>query len=509
MVAPLSEFVKSLLPGKDIANDGDPIVVNTSDGGGAIRTLIDAAITEADGFYDGALIYFAGDTTTVALRGVFEHVRTWLNSTKTFTFAKDLPAIPAAGDTYSIIFGGNKRSSQEAFGLLGGGVQPELAGIVGSNITGLTITKFAGKLGEGVLTIDWDDTADDLTIKIDSEPFGSPFNVVGDSTDTYIYADDGVSFIKCDIVNASLPASDQVDTHTLTRPNQTLTPDYEGYETLSDDGGKTRYRLEVLRNEDPVNAIVSSSVFTGKPVGASTFLAAASADITLAQSNIEVDDATGWPTKAFWIFLDDTVSVVDCRYCLRRSGNFLTLAPVEWLTIPFDNGNNEPAYNAILDNDTSGGTAVIDQVFVTSGSFAGNDAAGTFLVKKVVGTWTNNDVLSVAATFIADISATTVFGLRGKDAVSWSQGGGEVISLMSDIDIGLEVPSGGDQYDDPSVETIAPVGVTFTLEDDSGSPLALGALAINAHVGIWRREWILDGSESRVDINLDTNFAWS
>ncbi len=505
MTTPLSEFAKTYLPGKDIASDGDPIVENIADAGGSITTLVDAAITGADARYDGAIIYFSGDTTTAALQGHFAHVRTWLNSTKTFTFAKDLPAIPVAGDTYQILFGGLKRSSQEAFGLLGGNVQPELAGIVGSNITGLTLIKFAGKLGEGTLTIEWTQATSEIEIKMDAEPLGAPYVVSGDATDQYVYADDGQSFVKFDVVQASLPGTDQTDTHTLVRPNQTLTPDYEGYETLSDNGGKTRYRLEVVRNEDGSNSMLSTTVRSSKPSGSDTTIDTGET-IDLTKSTFDVVDATGWPTKAFWVLINDGF-VEDCRYIIRRSGNTLTAQKVDWMVIPFDAGEEEPLLNEILDNDTSGATAVIDQVFVTSGSFVGNDAAGTLLVKKVVGTFSNNDVMSIGATQVALVDGTGTLGLRGFDAASHTAG--TTVKLMGDIDLGLETPAGGDTYDNPDVETLNPDGVTFALADVVAKELGIGTLATNVQHGVWRREWIMDEAESREDIDADTVYSWS
>ncbi len=506
MVAPLSEFARTYYPGKDIASDGDPIVENIADAGGSITTLVDAAITEADGYYEGAIIYFSGDTTTVALQGHFAHVKTWTFSSNTFTFAKDLPAIPVAGDTFNIIFGGNKRSSQETFGLLAGGVQPELTGVVGANITGLTITKLSGKLGEETLTVDWDDTADEIAIKIGAEVLGAPYTVTGDDTDVYVYANDGQSFMRFDVVEASLPVGDEVDTHTLTRPDQTLTPDYEGYETLSANNGKTRYRLEVIKNDDPSNAMTALEVFTGKPAGAATVLSSGQS-ISLAESTFDVDDATGWPTKAFWVELDDGVNT-DFRYIKSRSGNTLTALLVDWMLVPFDQGQQEPTINSIAFDTTTGSTGIVDQVIVTSGTFGGSDAAGFLLLKLVDGPFNNNDEIELDSDPLgAIVDGSGVFGLRGATAISFTAG--DAIEPMGDIDIGLETPAGGDTYDDPADEITNPAGVTFSKADAIGLALTIGALAIAAQHGVWRREWIMNEAEARADINADTNYNWS
>lgn len=504
MVTPLTSTSRTYLPGKDIVNDGDPIVTNTADAGGSITELVDAAIVSADGAYDGAIIFFRGDTTTVALQGHFEHVRTWLNSTKTFTFAKDLPAIPVAGDTYSIIFGGNKRSDQQAFGLEGGGVQPELAGIVGTNVTGVTLTQFSGLLGEGVLTVDFTFATSQLKIKMDSDPFGLTFTVTGDANDQYLFADGGEAYLRFDVVQASLPGSDQSDTHTLTIPVQTLTPDYEGYETLSDDNGKTRYRLEVIQNDSGSDSMLTTKVFSSVFDTDTTTIDTGTA--TTAKSTFDVQFGLTWPSKAFWLY---NVTKDDCRYVLLKSGVQITTQKVDWMEVGFDAAAVEAFQGDVLTDLTTGATGIIDQVFLDSGSYGGGDGAGTFLIKKVVGSFNNNDTLQVSAVTVGLVDGSPALGLRGLTAQTWVAT--DTLQVMSEVDLGLETPTGGgsDTYQDPATETENPSGITFVRADSLSDALDIGTLVVGQQHGVWRREWIMEGAASRTGINPSTNYNYS
>ena len=60
----------------------------------------------------------------------------------------------------------------------------------------------------------------------------------------------------------------------------------------------------------------------------------------------------------------------------------------------FKNGTSEFNVGATLTGGTSGATATIDSVIVTSGSWAGNDAAGHLIISKVSGLFQDNEALS-------------------------------------------------------------------------------------------------------------------
>lgn len=63
----------------------------------------------------------------------------------------------------------------------------------------------------------------------------------------------------------------------------------------------------------------------------------------------------------------------------------------------FDAGSTEIAVGATVTGASSGATSVVKAIKVSSGTWAGSDAAGTLYIKTVSGTYTNNENLQVSA----------------------------------------------------------------------------------------------------------------
>ena len=75
----------------------------------------------------------------------------------------------------------------------------------------------------------------------------------------------------------------------------------------------------------------------------------------------------------------------------------------EDITLDFDAGQTEPVVGHILTGEVSRATARIDQVKTTSGSWAGNDAAGTLHLYDVVGKFQNDEMLTTTSGPIAEV----------------------------------------------------------------------------------------------------------
>jgi len=506
MPTPTADKLRVYFPSKNLAADGDAIPQLTADAGGSLTTIVDAALTQADDYWNGAIGWFDGNTPTVALQGQFFHVKDFESATGTLALSKELPAVPAAGDTYRLALGGNWRSAQETFGMLVGGILPELKTVSGVNITGLTIKKASALLGAGTLTVFYKRAQQMLYIKMGTQAYGVGLDTSVNVTGGIVFAADGQSWLQVDIVAASLPTVDRTDTWTLAYPERTLTPDYEGYETKNDIGGKTRYRLECIKNVDLADTMVDLSVYTGKPSGAQSAVASGQS-LGLVAGAFDVTDATGWPVKGFWI-RNRTVNsgVGDCRYVNYRSGNTLYCFGVDWATLAFNTGTSEIRAGDVLSGASSGATAVVDQVVVTGGTWGGGNAVGTLLLKKVVGTFTNTEYLRVSGANMARAAAASVLGLRGYAAVAWAAA--NVIDLLPDVDIGANKPA-VNQYENPASETIAPANVTFQAALGTTTALYLNHLGPGKLHGVWRREWIMDGHQSRAGIDADTRYFWS
>jgi len=192
------------------------------------------------------------------------------------------------------------------------------------------------------------------------------------------------------------------------------------------------------------------------------------------------------------------------RYVDYRSGNTLYVKPVLWAVLPFKSGST-----AILPDMTitSAGTdsAIVDQVTLTSGAWAAGNATGELRLKKLVGTWATDNPIRVDGLQFAQASAATVRGFRGTTAQSWTNS--DVVELASDLDVGINYPSGG-FFKDPQNDTIAPDGISFNLCQSQEEAAIIDSLMGCETVGVWVRQNILDGTQSRSDVEGDVSVSW-
>jgi len=289
---------------------------------------------------------------------------------------------------------------------------------------------------------------------------------------------------------------------TLTFPKGNFIPNYEGYET-NDGIGRTRYHLAVLKNKatDPLDSMAALSIWTGKPAGSNSTCSGANSPSYTATTTISVANASTWPTRGFWI---RNRTRNDLRYIDYRSGNTLYAKPVLWAVLPFKAGVTAIAPGMTV---TSAGTdnAIVDQVTVTSGSWASGNAIGELRLKKLVGTWTLDTPIRVGGVQYAQASAAAIRGFRGTTAMSWANG--DVLELASDLDIGINHPSSG-FFKDPESDTIAPEGIAFNLCQSQEEAAIVDLLMGGGTVGIWVRQNILDGTQARADVEGDLNVFW-
>ena len=481
------------------ANSPDRVV-----GTGATQMIIPLTnVTEPTGFWNGATGYFCGSGTSAALRGVPFHVRSWNDTNKTLTLAAPVPIAPVAGDTLKLFKGGKYASSQEILSMKVSGKQPETESVSGPNVTGITIKKASALLGEGTLTVYYVSTTKALSIRMGTGNYGPETFLTGDATNVVVYNSDLSGFILVDVAFASLrPSSSYTDTYTLTFPKGNFIPNYEGYET-NDGIGRTRYHLAVLKNKatNPLDAMAALSVWTGKPAGSNSTCSGANSPSYTATTTISVANASSWPTRGFWI---RNKTRNDLRYIDYRSGNTLYAKPVLWAVLPFKFGVTAIAPGMTI---TSAGTdnAIVDQVTVTSGSWASGNAAGELRLKKLVGTWALDAPIRVGGIQYAQASAATIRGFRGTTAATWSNG--DVLELASDLDVGINYPIGG-FFKDPESDTIAPDGIAFNLCQSQEEAAIVDLLKGSETVGIWVRQNILDGTQARADIEGDLNVSW-
>jgi hypothetical protein len=486
---------------KYLASNGDAITQQTADSGCTAKTIVDAALTEADGYWDGAQGWFDGDTVTAALRGQPFHVRS--SVTGALTLAKSLPVAPAAGDKYRLVLGGYRRSGTRLFGLQADGAHPEIQAVTGTNITGLTLKYLSAGLGEGTLSIFFDYSEMTLHIKeVGGSEYGNGIDVSSDVTDGVLYTADGNAFAIVDVTNSSLPGSDQTDTFVTSAPTGFLTPDVESYETSDATGGSTRYVWEIIHNNSATDPMIDLTARTGVPAGTATTIAVGES-LGTGAGDFTATSLADWISGGMWV---KNTTKTDCRYVTRRDGSKLYCAAVLWGAIAFDAGAEEIQPGDLIVGATSGAQAYVDQIVLTSGSWAGDDAAGTIIFKGWNGTaFQNDENIEVSSVTMAVADGASVLGHRGYTAVAWEAG--DAIEPMADIDIGIDAPDGSGLYENPATG-VAPDGVTFGDYPTFANGLSYGDLAAAAYNSVCKRLTVLDGMRIRSDVDMDVYLQW-
>jgi len=290
---------------KYLTADGDPLTEHTADAGGTITSIVDAALTEAEDYWDGAIVRFEDDTTTAALRGHLAYVTDFDAATDTLNVAYSMPAAPVAGDTYRLIFGAKYRSSNE--------VQGKTVDAGTSNITGAVVNYASYGNPDGNGTLRYYNATDTMRWQAsgDAEE-GDAEDVSADATITF-YSEDRSKFIRVTITAASLPATDQSDTITLSTPEGVWIPDTVGAESAA---GKTSYHSVVYKNEATTDAR-NLRFHVSPPVTASTTTAGT---LGTAAASLAVTDGSSMPANSFWLY---NSTKDDVRFIDRRSGNTL------------------------------------------------------------------------------------------------------------------------------------------------------------------------------------------
>ena len=149
---------------------------------------------------------------------------------------------------------------------------------------------------------------------------------------------------------------------------------------------------------------------------------------------------------------------------------------------------------------------MIDQVVVTSGSLEDGTAVGTLYLKKYVGNMYSGYEIRVGGVKCGMTSSAFTRGFRDCTAVQWNSG--NLVEPASDIDIAIEYPDGSGLYSDPVTENVSPDNLTFECVDEQTRNLFAGPVFPGANIGIWVRETILDGTQSRANIEGDLSLEW-
>jgi hypothetical protein len=321
MATPRPHEFKLFFASKDIEEDGDPLPPRAVTGTGDAKTFTTSGLTQAAGYWNGAIGWFAANTATTALRGKFFQVRTHAAG-GVLTLAKNLPAAPAVNDSFVLACGGGRRSGTEAFGMTVAGNLPELFPYAPAQIPGVTVVKVSPSLGEGTLTLSYANASKELFLKVGSAANGPGVPLTADATDVPVYDENERGFILVNVVFASLPTADRTQTAALAFPQGTFIPDIEGYETGSGSFPKYRYHPLVLMNTNEEDAMVGLAGYADRYNTASGSLTGTAMGTAAGRCTLSSGEAN-WPTNSYWVRNNTRTAA---RYVKFRSGKELSCA---------------------------------------------------------------------------------------------------------------------------------------------------------------------------------------
>jgi hypothetical protein len=529
-------------PSKDLASHGAALPDRSVMAGSTALTIMTNSITQATGYWNGALGFFCGSTTQQELKGKTFHVWKWIKEENRIYITTPLPVIPGTSDKFRIFAGGKYASSQEVFGLLVGGKQPEADDtVIGTNISGVTIKKASGMLGEGELGIQFNATTKTLAIRMGTGLYGPEVTLTKNET-IPVFNSDFSGFILADVVFSALKTTGtHTDTYPLTIPKNVLIPNYEGYETNT---GKLveRYHLFALKNTSaaPSDAMTALSLWCVKPDYASVRTTAASSNSLFGQpgSVVMAAGVSTWPTRGFWVYNTTTPAAFYVQY---RNGTTLYLAPRSDGCFTFQNGTGELQKDAVLQFNsgvptTANGTWIVTRIDIASGTLAAGNARGICHFTKATGTsytlgvgssstncyLTNTSTIVCAATGNYNVYRgwRPLLDLRAAnyDALSASSGGNlasianksinsnDLLEVWPDFDLGIVASTG--LHADPANEYTAPDGIMFQPYVAETKPLLYDLLLGGDALSVWVRQTIVDGTQARQNIVGSIRAMW-
>jgi len=533
-------------PSKDLTAAGMTLPERSVTDGSTSMAINTDSITQATGYWDGALGFFYGSTTQPVLKGQMFHVRKWVKDEGRLYITSPLPTVPASTDKFKIFAGGRHASNQEVFALLVNGKQPEVDDTVtGTNITGVTIKKASGMLGEGTLSIQYNASTKGIAIRMENGLYG-PEEILSKNETIPVYNSDFSGFVLLDVVFTALKTTGtHTDTYALTIPKNVLIPNYEGYETNT---GKLveRFHLLAVKNKSAASfdAMTALSFWTVKPTYQT---AAATADMSnnlygqpgSVMMNVNVG---AWPSRGFWVY-NTTVNYQAAYYVTYRNGQTLYLAPRSDGFFLFTQGTTAFQKDAVIQWSTGTataavGTMIVSRVEIASGTLAAGNAKGICFFTKATGTdqafgmSSGGDgaytcYLAGTATVVCrnanSGSSQCVFrGWRPQFDVIASNfdslgnlinsnrnktiGNGHVLEVWPDFDIGAVASTG--LHADPANEYTAPSGIAFQPYVDAVRPLIHDLLLGGDVLSLWVRQTIVDGTQARQNIVGNIRAMW-
>ncbi len=461
--------LKMYYPKHDGSADGQALTALQVDTGSTAAEIICDELAGADDTYNDSILL--GQTGT-NLAGIAAHVKDYAAATTAITLARALAGAPTAGDTFYLIptGAGCYRSAHEI---------PGLASTTLSTLTGCAVGHVSPLCGPGVAYVRYDADDDTLELKAPGDAnYGAAVDVSGGDGTYTLFSGDEDKCLDMTVTAASLPGSDTTDSVTLSRAEGQLFPHVEGYQSQP---GLVRFRGFFLGNANPTDTGHEVRGYLEPRVAA---VAATTADVLDDGTAFTVSDGSGLPSRSFWLWNSDDS---DYRYIKYRSGNTLYPAAVTWGKLAFDAGGTTPiAVGDTVTGASSGASGVVMAVGVTSGSWAGSNAAGVLYLKTLSGTFSNDEAVQVGGSTRATANGASVRGYRDATlTATWSSGAN--VAVAPDVDIAV-----AELAADRLPADLAALTFSAPTSADDGVIIGGGELAAGAMAGICLRQVIVD-----------------
>ena len=328
----LSDLVFRFLHRELAASKNTPTQYTASSG--TVRTVVCAGLTEADDYWNGALLRWDSGPNA----GLWSSIKDFAASSDTLTLDEDLPSAVANTHTFTIFTGGKYISDQRIPGLACSapvnvtGFSVTYAAMINGSGTGTLKFYYHGGAGQGV---SWTPPGgvEGLEADISALAEGYAVSLFGSASD---------AFVLLTRTAAALPGADCSDDLLLSIPDSAFLAMFDGDEALA---GKTVYRAVGIENTaaSPVYAV--RALCPPPWTGAAATTIAAGGGIGTGADALAGTSFANWGASG-WVY-NSTKN--DVRYFYDRSGNSVKIADPaggmrDFAAVAWDAGDNIEPY---------------------------------------------------------------------------------------------------------------------------------------------------------------------
>ena len=311
----ISDLVFRYLHRKLSASKAAPLQYAAS--AGTVRSAVCADLTEADGYWIGAIVHWDSGPNA----GLYSCVGAFDADTDELTFGEDLPYAVASGHLFTLFLGGKYASAVRIPGLKTStpvnvaGFAIAYAAMLNGVGTGVLKFKYNGGSGQSLA---WTPPGETVGLDVDISALAQNATIVlcgGGAT-----TEQRSKYIVLTRTAAALPVADAQDDVSLESPAGSFLATFTGEKT---EAGTTVYRPVAIENTaaDKVYAIKAWCSTPWSDAAATAI--AAGGGIGTGEGVLVADDLTGWGAHGFV----HNATKGDLRYYYARSGNSVRIMP--------------------------------------------------------------------------------------------------------------------------------------------------------------------------------------